>query len=219
MCHGIAISDSKSESRAVPLPFDFPWYGESETTITVGVDGLITFGAVHPASGVSEPLPCAGECPGMDYGDSTERGVDGVIAPFWADLDVGESGAVYVQAFAESVVVQWDEVLYGTLLPGPVGLALSIPSLDTHACSGEYFATAEVVQGHMVYRHSSRMQFVYWHSSSGGKWLCDSDTDPSQISGKLPSPTEVALTADDAKWSVDGALEPHAATITLILSE
>ena len=146
--------------------------------------------------------------------------VDGALAPFWADLRLGEESAVYVQGFADAVVVQWDAVSYGTALStGHVGLTLSIPSLDTHACSGEYFATAEVVQGHMVYRHSSRRQFVYWHSSSGGKWLCDSDTDPSQISGKLPSPTEVALTADDAKWSVDGVLEPHAATITLILSE
>jgi hypothetical protein len=56
--------------KEVRLPFDFPWYGREETAITVGVDGLITFGATaHPAGGISEPLPCAGVCPRTDYDD------------------------------------------------------------------------------------------------------------------------------------------------------
>jgi hypothetical protein len=65
-------------SAEIALPFGFPWYGQSEASITVGVDGLITFGSTpQPSSGISEPLPCAGVCPGTDYSGATaERGVD-----------------------------------------------------------------------------------------------------------------------------------------------
>ena len=34
-----------------------------------------------------------------------------MLAPFWADRGLGESGAVHVQAFANSVVVQWETYL------------------------------------------------------------------------------------------------------------
>ena len=46
--------------KEVRLPFDFPWYGREETAITVGVDGLITFGATaHPAGvPVASPNRC-----------------------------------------------------------------------------------------------------------------------------------------------------------------
>ena len=160
---GVKLLDASTSARAsvsseVALPFGFPWYGQSEAAITVGVDGLITFGTAtpQPTSGVSEPLPCAGVCAAADYGedDGTARGADGVLAPFWADLDLGETGAVYAQAFADSAVVQWEAVSYGTMLPsGAVGLTLSIPSLSGSECVGEYVATAEAVEMVDCFQH------------------------------------------------------------------
>jgi hypothetical protein len=190
------LDSSTPESAELTLPFAFPWYGDSEATITVGVDGLVTFGAAPlPTSGISEPLPCVGACEETDYNDDDEtiRGVDGMLAPFWADLDLGESGAVYVQAFADSVVVQWDAVSYqdaATL----VILTVLEERLSTHSCNGVYMATKETTsQGSTVYRpRVIGNRLVYWYKPSGGygRWVCDSDADPRSYFGYLPSHTE-----------------------------
>lgn len=110
----------------VPLPFSFNWYGIMENTISIGTNGLITFGTGHLRNGGSEPIPClsAGLCDGNNYGSHANHadwGVDGVIAPFWADVNPGssldgvdETGAVYFQIFEDAVVVQWDQCTYWT---------------------------------------------------------------------------------------------------------
>ena len=52
---------------------------------------MITFGDAHLRNGGSEPIPCvsANMCDGNNYGshaDHADWGIDGVIAPFWADV-------------------------------------------------------------------------------------------------------------------------------------
>ena len=83
----------------VDLPFAFHWFGRVESRVTVGTNGVLTFGSAQLTCGASEPLPCAWDsssgsvalnCVGEARGGScTGNGepVDGVIAPFWADLD------------------------------------------------------------------------------------------------------------------------------------
>ena len=46
----------------VDLPFDFHWFGQVERRITIGTNGVLTFGAGQLPYGSSEPVPCA-------YGD------------------------------------------------------------------------------------------------------------------------------------------------------
>ena len=73
----------------VTLPFDFHWFGQVERTITIGTNGVLTFGAGQLPYGSSEPVPCV-------YGnDGCSNGVqvDGVIAPLWCDLNPAVSGA------------------------------------------------------------------------------------------------------------------------------
>jgi hypothetical protein len=70
----------------VKLPWSFPWYGKAQDTITVGTNGILTFGTAQYIYGGSEPVPCHGtqEC---SDGTSAGIGVDGVIAIMWTDLD------------------------------------------------------------------------------------------------------------------------------------
>ena len=110
----------------VPLPWTFPWYGVAENTITIGTNGMITFGTGHLRNGGSEPIPClsADLCDGNSYGSHANHadwGIDGVIAPFWADINPGssldgvdEDGAVYFMLFEDSVAVSWNECTYWT---------------------------------------------------------------------------------------------------------
>ena len=79
---------------------------------------MITFGDAHLRNGGSEPIPCvsANMCDGNNYGSHAAHadwGIDGVIAPFWADINpgssidgvAGEVGAVFYQIFDSSITV------------------------------------------------------------------------------------------------------------------
>jgi hypothetical protein len=226
------LDPSTPESAEFPLPFDFPWYGENLATITVGVDGHIIFDAapdslLWPSSGISEPLPCAGACEETNYDDNDGNimaaTVDGMLAPFWADLDLGESGAVYVQAFADSVVVQWDAVSYSTPGPGGIaGLTLSIPSWSTHSCNGVYMATSMSSQGTPVYRNGDGTRFVCWwrqdHRERPTGWYCTSNQvfEGQGYFGYVPSSTPMSNAYHpSAKWYSDDVLETRPTRIIL----
>ena len=98
----------------VTLPFYFHWFGEIENVITIGTNGLLTFGTGHLAYGGSEPVPCA-------HGQSCDHGhrvkMDGVIAPFWCDLNPDKArngdGVYYKITNQSSLVVQWSVDTFG----------------------------------------------------------------------------------------------------------
>jgi hypothetical protein len=102
--------------------FTFPWFGIDESIISIGTNGVITFGSAQFQYGSSEPVPCAGvnACPGGGGGGSL--GVDGAIAVLWADLDLsnqdakavaaGASNSVFHQTTATGAVVQYNQVSY-----------------------------------------------------------------------------------------------------------
>eukprot|EP01046_Picozoa_sp_COSAG06_P033626 COSAG06_NODE_3445_length_5332_cov_5.351424_3_plen_1421_part_00 len=108
----------------VPLPFAFMWYQQDEYTVTIGTNGMISFGSAHLRNGGSEPIPCVNLCGNNNYGSHANHadwGIDGVIAPYWADINPGssmdgvdENGAVFYQAFSDSFVAQWNECTYWT---------------------------------------------------------------------------------------------------------
>jgi hypothetical protein len=141
--------------------------------------------------------------------------VDGALAPFWADLRLGEESAVYVQGFADAVVVQWDAVSYGTALStGHVGLTLSIPSRTTDDCHGEYAATTDSVEGHTVYTggggsNGGNTMFVYWHIRSG---TCNSATWSDDQTACLESAGTCAGATPDVSGTTTKALCDAATT-------
>jgi hypothetical protein len=117
----------------IDLAWDFHWFGLAERRITVGTNGVMTFGTAHLTNGASEPVPCmwvgggaiqGGQavdgCLGVNYGSSgTNNGAspDGVIAPFWADLTTDNSEGVYYQLIESAdarmlafnkLVVEWN---------------------------------------------------------------------------------------------------------------
>jgi hypothetical protein len=110
----------------VPFPFDFNWFMLVEPVFSIGTNGMITFGTGHLRNGGSEPIPCvsASLCDGVAYGSHANHadwGVDGVVAPFWADINPGssldgveEEGAVYFQLYTSSAVVMWNLCTYWT---------------------------------------------------------------------------------------------------------
>lgn len=73
----------------VTLDWGFTWYGREEHTITIGTNGVLSFGTPQYMYGGSEPVPCHGHSQCGD-GNAQGIGMDGVIAVFWTDLDPGK---------------------------------------------------------------------------------------------------------------------------------
>ena len=95
----------------------FNWYGRCENKISIGTNGVITFGTAHYAFGGSEPIPCGGtstECAGGAEG----IGVDGAIAVYWADTNPGATSAldppgnVWYGPGDGGFVAEWSKVMY-----------------------------------------------------------------------------------------------------------
>lgn len=88
------------ENYSVALPFTFVFYGVPYTSVTVSVNGYLTFGP--PASGsdtTSNDCPLDGTAP------------DAVIAVFWDDLDAGTiSYAVTGSAPDRQLTVEWKDM-------------------------------------------------------------------------------------------------------------
>eukprot|EP01043_Picozoa_sp_COSAG02_P059637 COSAG02_NODE_7637_length_2922_cov_6.155863_3_plen_414_part_01 len=74
----------------VSLPFTFMWYQQEEPAVTIGTNGMLSFGTAHLRNGGSEPIPCVNLCGNNNYGSHANHadwGIDGVIAPYWADIN------------------------------------------------------------------------------------------------------------------------------------
>ena len=122
----------------IELPFAFNWFGSIERTVTVGTNGVLTFGSAHMPNGASEPVPCAWEdtsgdgagCVGNNYGSqagSIAAGSitppDGVIAVFWADLTAaeqptGQEGVFYqVVPTTNAAMIAWNKLVVEYQVP------------------------------------------------------------------------------------------------------
>ena len=92
----------------VDLPFPFHWFGVVEMRVTIGTNGVLTFGDDQLPYGDSEPVPCqwngggqgAGQAGCVQAGDEVTTGghygveIDGIIAVFWCDLNPAAAGGV-----------------------------------------------------------------------------------------------------------------------------
>lgn len=93
---GTAITLSDDDSREVPLPFAFPFFGKSYDKAFVNSDGNLTFEA---ADNASTPRTLARMISGSPR-----------VAPLLADLDPSKGGRVTTTSSAGAFTVKWTEV-------------------------------------------------------------------------------------------------------------
>ena len=91
------------------LPFSFPFYNDTFSTIYLGANGYLSFTDSSPNDYSNDPIPSAD--PDNYY----------LIAPFWDDLQSftgGGGGTIYVQSFGTYWVAEWEHIehYYGDLV-------------------------------------------------------------------------------------------------------
>lgn len=97
---GTALTLGDDSWHIVNLGFTFPFYGESQTQVTVASNGYLTFGGSGSAY-QNEPIPSMAQ-------------PNRLIAPLWMDLNPSKRGSIHVQtrgaAPNREFVAQWTAV-------------------------------------------------------------------------------------------------------------
>lgn len=103
---GTPLNLGDNEYEEITLPFPFPFYGETKTTVKICSNGYLTFGNVGEAHN-NQPIPKADEPNDM-------------IAPFWDDFnpDYGNLGVVYYYFDEENsrFILEYKDFRHGLLL-------------------------------------------------------------------------------------------------------
>ncbi len=86
-------------SVEVDLPFEFDFYGEAKTSVRVDNNGFLFFDSPSGNYFINQEIPTPGA-------------PNGIVAPFWVDLNPGAGGNVYVYDDSENnrFIVQYNEV-------------------------------------------------------------------------------------------------------------
>jgi len=96
---GTPITSGDDDSGAIPIGFDFDFYGITYSTLYVGTNGIVGFTSTSMAEFIAPPLPTA----------STPNNL---IAAFWEDLVVPSEDRLMYElrgtAPARELVVTWD---------------------------------------------------------------------------------------------------------------
>ncbi|MEY2512496.1 MAG: large repetitive protein [Verrucomicrobiota bacterium] len=88
------VSDGDDKFEAFPMSFAFPSFGSDYSTVYVCSNGFVTFGA--------------GAYDYYNYSLPNSFAPAAMIAPFWNDLNLGDSGDVYYQDYGDRVVIQFE---------------------------------------------------------------------------------------------------------------
>ena len=88
-----SINEDDETSAAIPIGFDFPFYGGTFTSVRVCTNGWLSFTS-SATSYDNQPLPNSGA-------------PENLVAPFWDDLDFGTPQRVYTYGDAGHFVVSW----------------------------------------------------------------------------------------------------------------
>ncbi|MGD1842071.1 MAG: choice-of-anchor D domain-containing protein [Thermonemataceae bacterium] len=88
------VNDGDEE---VALPFDFPFFGGTENSVTIAANGFLTFTPIVGANFVNTQIP-------------SNVNPDLFIAPLWDDLEPDNGGGVFYQATADYFIVQYEAV-------------------------------------------------------------------------------------------------------------
>ncbi len=95
-----------STRTAIPLPFAFPFYGDTFTTVNVCTNGWLSFSDAK-TSFLNTDLP-----------DTSAAAPRHLIAPWWDDLDlrpVGGPGAAYAWSDGSKFIVEWRDAAHFAL--------------------------------------------------------------------------------------------------------
>lgn len=82
-------------SGPVALPFSFKFYGENQNAVYVSSNGMILFSAPTSNNFTNTNMP-------------TSTAPNGIIAPFWDDLDGTSSGNVYTKQEGNKFIIQYN---------------------------------------------------------------------------------------------------------------
>ena len=93
----VALALGDDDASQLFLPFAFPFYGDAYALVWIVSNGRIEFGQQATTSGNNTPIPRT----------STPNGM---LAPFWEDLNPAAAGTVYYRGTPERAVVQWTGV-------------------------------------------------------------------------------------------------------------
>lgn len=91
------ISSSEDGNTVVNLPFDFSYYGETYSEVTVSVNGWLSFDGFDGWGNINKQIPIT-DAP------------NGLIAAMWNDLNATESGGVYTYEDNGRFVIEWNEL-------------------------------------------------------------------------------------------------------------
>ncbi|MFZ9630077.1 MAG: putative Ig domain-containing protein, partial [Ilumatobacteraceae bacterium] len=132
---GLTMSDDSATN--VTLPFAVTYYGDSFTSIAVGSNGLMTFGSTA-TSYTNDTIPVVGA-------------PDGLVAPFWDDLNPGVGGTVLTRTIgtapSRTFVVSWVNVPHYSVS----GSALTFQAAFDEATGSITFNYLDVVAGSASY--------------------------------------------------------------------
>ena len=93
---GTELHLKDSDDYVVDLPFDFPFYGDSKTSIRISSEGYFTFGT-------------AGKTSSNTYIPNSKAPND-LIAVMWLNLNPERGGRMYYYGCDEYFIVQWNDV-------------------------------------------------------------------------------------------------------------
>jgi len=89
----LTLTGDDATSAAVPIGFDFPFYGSNQTSLRVCTNGWLSFTSIATAYD-NQPLPNSGA-------------PENLVAPFWDDLDFGAANRVYTYNDGTRFIVSW----------------------------------------------------------------------------------------------------------------
>jgi len=92
----LSLNGDDNLSAPIDLGFDFPFYGRSFRTLRACTNGFLTFTDVVASYG-NQPLP-------------NPAAPSGLLAPFWDDLDFGQTRRIYTWGDATHFVIEYLDV-------------------------------------------------------------------------------------------------------------
>ncbi|PIB35289.1 hypothetical protein BFP72_07700 [Reichenbachiella sp. 5M10] len=92
------MSGAYTGSEFVELPFDFPFYGETKTSMYISAEGFVTFASTGSTTNYNRAIPNA-------YTPND------LVAGYWDNLRFPNTvGNMYYEAFEDRIIVQWEKV-------------------------------------------------------------------------------------------------------------
>lgn len=95
---GVELFLGDDDSELVSLPFNFPFYNGSFSSVYISSNGYLSFTDNSPTDYTEDSLP------------STDIDNSYLIAPFWDDLYPNSEGHIYHQSFGDHWVISWEDI-------------------------------------------------------------------------------------------------------------